>query len=129
MLPRKIFQTYLSHVPPSAIEQNQKFYLQLIDSPKPGECWHSPKLLAVNKLKNMVSCMFSKAEVDGDLTNHSLRATGVSTLFSSGVLETLIQKRSGHRSTEALLLHETRGVDHQHSQAISNILAGEASDF
>ena len=77
----------------------------------------------------MVSNMFAKAEMEGDFTNHSLRATGVSTLFTSGVPEALIQKRSGHRSTEALHLYETRGVDNKHSQAISNILAGEASNF
>ena len=36
----------------------------------------------------------------------------------------LIQKRSGHRSTEALCLYETRGVNSKHLQTISNILAG-----
>ena len=35
-------------------------------------------------------------------TNHSLRATGATTLFDAGVLEAIIQKRSGHRSTKAL---------------------------
>ena len=125
----RIFQAYISHIPPSAIEQNQKFYLQPVDFPKPGQYWYSPKPLSANKLKSMVSKMFAKAEVEGDFTNHSLRATGVSTLFSSGVPEALIQNRSGHRLTESLRLYETRGVNDKHSQAISNILAGKSSNF
>ncbi len=105
---------------------HQKFYLQPIVSPKFGEYWYQPKPLAVNRLKGLVSWLFSKAEIDGSFTNHSLRATGVST---TGVPEALIQKRSGHRSTEALRFYETCGVDTKHSQAISNIFAGKASNF
>ena len=107
----KLFQTYISLVPPCVIEQNQKFYLQPTVSPKPGKYWYHPKPLDVNRLKGLVSQMFSKAEINGTFTNHSLRATGVSTLFSTGVPEALIKKRSGHRSTEALRLYETHGVD------------------
>lgn len=75
--------------------------------------------------------MFSKADIDGSFTNYSLRATGVSNLFSSGIPEALIiiQKHSGHRSTEALRLYETHGVENRQTQAISNILASEASNY
>ena len=52
----KIFQPYLSHVPPMQLSKI-KFCLQPVDSPKHGEYWYYPKPLAVNKLKNVVNRM------------------------------------------------------------------------
>ena len=46
------------------------------------------------------------AKIPGNFTNHSLRATGTTTLFDAGVPEALIQKRSGHRSSKALRVYE-----------------------
>ena len=77
----KLYQAYMSHVPPNIIEQNQKFYLQSVASPKPGKYFYQSKPLAVNKLKSLVSWMFSKADIDRSFTNYSLRATGVSNRF------------------------------------------------
>ena len=37
-------------------------------------------------------------------TNHSLRATGITRLFNSGVPEKVIAERSGHRSLNVLFL-------------------------
>ena len=39
-------------------------------------------------------------------TNHSLRATAVSRMYNSGVPETIISDKSGHRSLEALRSYE-----------------------
>lgn len=53
----------------------------------------------------------------------------VSTILFSDVLEALIQKQPGHRSTEVLRPNEARRVSNKHLQAISNILAGETLYF
>ena len=47
----------------------------------------------------MVKKMFEAAKVDGTYTNHSLRATGASSLFNAGVPEAV---STGHKSTEAV---------------------------
>ena len=40
--------------------------------------------------------------LDDNNTNHSLRATGASSLFTASVLEKIIQQRSVHSSLEGL---------------------------
>ena len=50
----------------------------------------------------MVKNIFKAAEIDGKYTNHSLHATRASALFNAGVPEAVIQKRTGHKSTDAL---------------------------
>ena len=56
-------------------------------------------------------------------TNHSLRATGATSLYQKGVPEKLIQERTGHRSIEALRVYEhTNNSQHQ---AVSNLLSGQ----
>ena len=46
--------------------------------------------------------MRHEADIDGCFTNHSLRASGASTLFQSEVPEKIIQQITGHRSLNAL---------------------------
>ena len=53
-------------------------------------------------------------------TNHSLRATGATTLFQSKVPEKIIQKTTGHRSLEALRKYEHTSTE-QH-QAVSKVM-------
>ena len=38
------------------------------------------------------------AKVPGNFTNHSLRATGATMLFNTGVTESILQKQTGHKS-------------------------------
>ena len=50
-----------------------------------------------NHLSKMVKDMCSQAKIEGKKTNHSLRASGITTLFQAGVSEKVIQDWSGHR--------------------------------
>jgi site-specific recombinase XerD len=53
----------------------------------------------------MVKDMCSEANIEGK-TNHSLRATGATTLFQKNVPERVIQKVTGHRSLHTLRSYE-----------------------
>lgn len=108
-----------------ASQSHQRFYLQPDTSPIDGEYRFINKPFPSSRLKTFVSTimMFSKADVKGAFTNHSLRATGVSTLFTKGVLEALFQKRSGHHSVDSLRLYEKKNL------RILNILAGKSKSF
>ena len=55
--------------------------------------WDSP--VGTKRLQTIVKDMMEEAKIPGNFTNHSLRATGTTTLFNAGVPEALIQKRSG----------------------------------
>ena len=53
-------------------------------------------------------------------TNHSLRATGATTLFNAGVPERIIQQNTGQRSLEALRKYEKVSV--RQREATSRVL-------
>jgi hypothetical protein len=70
--------------------------------------------------------MCKKAEIDKEnITNHSLRASGTTELFRSGVPEHVIKERTGHRSLDALRQYERTSTD-QHA-AVSKILTNPAT--
>ena len=69
--------------------------------------------------------MFSEAKIEGNFTNHSLRATGATELFRSEAPEKVIQGITGHRSVGALHQYERPG-DLQ-KQAACNILTAASS--
>ena len=82
-----------------------------------------PVPVGKNTLCKMVSEMCEEAGTSGKKTNHRLRVSGASSLFSAGVPERIIQQRTGHRSLEALRLYE-RVTDDQNylfSNCISNL--------
>ena len=68
----------------------------------------------------MVKDMCRDGGFQGNFTNHSLRATGATTLFDAGVSETIIQKGSGHKSTAALRMYER--ITPEQELAVSKIL-------
>ena len=70
----------------------------------------------------MLKDILVAAGVDaGDKSNHSLRATGISRLFTSGVPEKLIMERSGHISTEGVRVHERTTAEQK--QRVSDVLS------
>ena len=81
--------------------------------------WYEAVPAGKNKLGSMVKDMCLEAGVDHK-TNHSLRATGATTLFHSNVPEKMIQNVTGHRSLEALRKYE-RTSDEQ-NEAVSEIM-------
>ena len=68
--------------------------------------WYSAVPVGRDTLRKRTQIMCQEARVDGKKTNHSLRATGATQLYHSGVPEKLIQEKTGHRSLEALRVYE-----------------------
>ena len=64
--------------------------------------WFSSVPVGKNQLSKMVKDMCSQGRVSEKETNHSLRASGITTLFQAGVSEKVIQDRSGHRWVEKI---------------------------
>ena len=50
--------------------------------------------------------MTAEAGLEGNFTNHRLRATGTTVLYDAGIPEDIIQKRTGHKSLDALRCYE-----------------------
>ena len=75
-------------------------YVQL-SRPK-EDVWYQRSPVGHNWLANVIPRMFKEAGLSGRFTNHSLRATGATTLFDAGLDEQLIISRTGHSSTSGV---------------------------
>ena len=72
----------------------------------------------------MVKTMFEKVGIYGKC-NHSLRATGISRMYSKEVPEKIIQEWSGHKSLIALRRYEHTSMEQQ--VAVSSLLSSTSS--
>ena len=72
-----------------------------------------------NRLSTMVRDTCAESGISKK-TNHSLRATWATTLFTDGVPEKIIQNTTGHRSLDSLHCYER--VSNEQQQASSRVL-------
>ena len=117
-----LLDKYFSKVPESG-KKKDIFYLRpLTKVPESGDTpWFSSVPIGKNQLSKMVQEMCSQAGVSGKKTNHSLRASAITSLFQAGVSEKVIQDRSGHRSLDGLRKYE--GVsEEQQASACSSLV-------
>ena len=78
------------------------------DSKKP---WYTRQRVGFNTLKGFITKIFCGTGVDCDYTNHSLRATSITRMFTSKVPEKIIAEKSGHRSLAALRSYEHTSLE------------------
>ena len=111
-----LLRFYLSKLPS---DTSDAFYLQPVKGAPKAEKWYCNIPVGRNKLATMVKRMCEQAGLKPK-TNHSLRATGATTLFNAGVPEKLVQEVTGHRSIECLRRYEK--TSEQHKRAVSRSL-------
>ena len=124
-----LLDNYLSKIPQAA-RQLDIFYLRPVSLDSElvttTDIWYGKQPVGRNTLQKMTKTIFEKAGIlDRHVTNHSLRATGTTKLFTAGVPEKIIKERTGHKSLEALRCYERTTEDQ--IQAVSNILAPSTS--
>ena len=113
----RLLQKYKSLCPDSP--KNNAFYLQPLKTPS-EKVWFSREPIGKNKLATIVKDMCAVAGITGYRTNHSLRATTATRLYSAGTDEQLIMERTGHRSVDGVRSYK-RTADHL-TEDVSNIL-------
>ena len=96
---------YLSKIP--LVDEHTRFYLYPLPYIPAGKrLWYLTDPLPHRTLQTLLKKMCQEAKFTGNFTNHSLRATGATTLFDAGVPEAIIQKRTGHKSLDGLRVYE-----------------------
>ena len=64
--------------------------------------WYNSQLVDINTLKSVIPKLSLEAECDVKYTNHSLRATSATRMFSGEIPEKLNADKTGHRSLQSL---------------------------
>lgn len=115
-----------SKLPPKAWESDL-FYLRPLPEVPADACapWYAAQPVGRDTLQNKMRTMCRLAGINGNKTNHSLRAASATQMYDCGVPEKIIQERTGHRSLEALRMYERTNVEQQ--QAVSAILSAPKS--
>ena len=115
----KLLDLYLSKIPPG---RQGSFYLRPIKViPENQQApWFTSQTLGKNQLSKMVSSMFQEAGIEKKNVTNSLRASGTTELYRSGVPKNIIKERTGHKSIDALRMYERTSID-QH-EAVSKVL-------
>ena len=120
--PVMIIDKYINKLPKDAFKKDLFYVRPLPTLPKNDiQPWYSSVPVGKNTLNNKIKLMCERAKIVGNKTNHSLRATGATALFDSGIPEKVIQDRTGHRSVEALRTYEHTS-EKQHKE-VSTILS------
>lgn len=103
------------------------FYLRPISKKVDvGEPWYECSPVGKEKLRKYMETMCAEAGMSEKKTNHSLRATGATALFSAGVPEKIIRDVTGHKSN-ALELYERTSLAQK--EAVSGILVQGKRSF
>ena len=113
----RLFKRYISLCPPDC--PPGAFYLTPLKKPR-ETCWYKTTPIGKNKLSKAVSSMCKACEIQGYKTNHSLRTTAATRLYSSGMDEQLVMERTGHRSVEGIRSYKRTTSDQQEN--VSDIL-------
>ena len=118
---------FTGQVLPESAKEKDTFYLRPVTKVPTNEAapWYSCVPLGKNQLSRMVKDMCSEGNIEGKKSNHSLRASGITSLFQAGVSENVIQDRSGHRSF-GLCKYE-RVSEEQQAMACQSILPTSTS--
>ena len=98
-----LLDTYILKLLNGAKEKDV-FYLKprTITPEDPSASWFMLTPVGRNSLGATVKTMASQGQLGKNVTNHSLRAYGVTKMFSAKVPEKIIMERSGHQSVEGV---------------------------
>ena len=89
-------ELYLSKLNPKSVEKDI-FYCKPAKCVIEGKPWYYDVAVGHNVLKTKLKTLFVAAGLDPEnISNHSLRATGVTRLYDNGVPEKMIMEWSGH---------------------------------
>lgn len=123
-----ILDEYLRKLPKPLAFEKDNFYLQPIagaEIKSPEGPWFTTIPVGRNTLQKMVQGMCAECGLSGYKTNHSLRATGATELFTAGVPEKVIQKHTGHLSLSGLRHYER--VTEEQEMSVSRVLSASAA--
>ena len=93
--PVRIFKKYVKLLPPP--KNCRKLYLRPKGRVSPS-VWFCDQPFGNNKIAATVKELCKKGNIEGNYTNHSLRATSASRMYESNVTEQIIKEITGHRS-------------------------------
>ena len=116
----RLLDKYLLKLPENVLH----LYVRPLDKVPDEESkpWYTKQRVGQNKLKEMLPSLSVDSGCSVRYTNHSLRATAATRMFSTGVPE-----KTGHRSLKALRFYER--TQPAMEKAVSAVIANPKNEF
>ena len=114
-----VFEEYKKLIEDIDDNENGPFYRRPLAN-LIGTARFSKQPIGINYLAKIIPAFTAQADLKGQFTGHSGKATGITQLYESGISEEVIQKRSGNRSLSSLRVYNRPGKN------VPNIMASEA---
>ena len=117
----RIFRKYASRCDPTV----HHIFCQPIPKPTTHR-WFSKQRLGLHSCQGMLKNMAQSAELEGRITNHSLRKATVTRLCENIIDDTVIKSITGHRSKEGLDAYKKLGE--RSMEEAFNVLQGTSNN-
>ncbi len=117
--PVRLYEKYTSLLPEGG--KSPDLYLHPLNKTSKTQ-WYSDCCVGINTLRDIVRKLVNTIGITGKYTNHSLRATSATRMYSAGVPEKIIKEITGHKS-DAVRIYErsTENVKRKASSTLTNI--------
>ncbi len=93
----RLYKKYMSLLPQEG-KSPALYKYSLARGCRSRHTWYVDKPLGINTITKTVESMMNKIGAEGHFTNHSLRVSAATRMFSSGIEEQIVKERTGHRS-------------------------------
>ena len=93
----RLYKKYVSLLPDKSTS-NALYKYSLSKGKMTGHTWYADKPLGVNTITKTVKNLMAEIGKVSHFTNHSLRVSAVTRMYSEGVDEQVLKERTGHRS-------------------------------
>ncbi len=93
----RLYKKYVSLLPDKS-NSNALYKYSLLKGKMTGHTWYADKPLGVNTITKTVKNLMAEIGKFGHFTNHSLRVSAATRMYSEGVDEQVLKERTGHRS-------------------------------
>ena len=118
--PVRIVDKYICLLPPvKPTSKKCNFYLRSLDKKTPAQ-WYGEQVVGLNFIRKVMKELLAGTEIEGFFSNHSLRRTGTTRLFRSGVDRKLVKEYSGHTSDAVDAYQITSDEQREHMSKVIN---------
>ena len=122
--PVELYKCYISHRPLQTLSETTAFYLTPIGNPK-SHIWYKTTPLGIHTIQSATKDVTKSIEIEGFVSNSSLRRTVQNRLIEGGVNNDIIQKKTGRISSVA---DSSYISSKNYEKQMSSIIHGEHKD-
>lgn len=111
--PVNTMELFIGHRPADMCDPSARMFLHPVEHFVDSQVWFRPQHMGHNSLSKLTKDLAKEAGLEGKVTNHSWRRTGIQTCIDAGISPTTVQQYSGHANVESINDYAENSVEQQ----------------